>query len=212
MYGLMEDQVTPGARICNPCRCKYVRITYVTCPLPSCPLNKTHSKSRLKRLRQLPRNWLELPAEVRDPLIKEFQIPNSSVKICSACFAKICRRLQQANEERSEESTDSKKQWTDEELEQLRRALREHGTNWRVISGIVPGKDEHQCKSYYLSQRKKLGLGQDVAEYYRCAGLDRRPCLTDEEESGSSTSSCDEMAVSCALAATSFCRVTLTLV
>lgn len=88
------------------------------------------------------------------------------------------------------------RQWTDEELDQLRKALREHGTNWPKVSESIAGKTNHQCKNYYLTYRKKMGLDQVVAEYYQSKGEDRRPCLTDEEESGSSTSSCDEMAVS----------------
>lgn len=87
-------------------------------------------------------------------------------------------------------------QWSDEELEQLRRALREHGTNWPKVSEQIAEKTNHQCKSYYFTYRKKHGLDQVVAEYYQSLGEERRPCLTDEEESGSSTSSCDEIAVS----------------
>jgi len=97
----------------------------------------------------------------------------------------------------SEDGADlSSRQWSDEELEQLRRALREHGTNWPKVAEQIPGKTNHQCKNYYFTYRKKLSLDQMVAEYYTSLGEERRPCLTDEEESGSSTSSCDELAVS----------------
>lgn len=73
-YGLREDQVAPGARVCNTCRCKAVRGRYTACPLLGCPnLNNTSSKTKVKRLRALPAKWFDLPAEVRDPIIQEFR-------------------------------------------------------------------------------------------------------------------------------------------
>lgn len=199
-YGLREDQIAPSARVCNTCRCKAVRGRYTACPLPGCPnLNNANSKTRVKRLRALPVKWLDLPAEIRDPIIQEFQIPSSATKCCSACFNRISRRLAPhltGGTEVPEDTADSlARQWTDEELEQLRRALREHGTNWVKVAEQIPGKTNHQCKNYYFAYRKKLSLDQVVAEYYQSLGEERRPCLTDEEESGSSTSSCDELAV-----------------
>lgn len=99
----------------------------------------------------------------------------------------------------SEDGADTlSRQWTDEEVEQFRKALREHGLNWSKITEQIPGKTNRQCKIYYFAYRKKLSLDQIVTEYYTSLGEERRPCLTDEEESssGSSTSSCDELAVS----------------
>ena len=128
------------------------------------------------------------------------EIPSNATKCCTACFNRISRRLAPhlaGSSDVSEESAElSARQWTEDELKQLRRALREHGTNWPKVSEQIPEKSNHQCKNYYLTYRKKLGLDQVVAEYYQSLGEERRPCLTDEEESGSSTSSCDEMAVS----------------
>lgn len=72
-YGLREDQIAPGARVCNTCRCKAVRGRYTACPLPGCPNLNNASKTRVKRLRALPAKWLDLPAEIRDPIIQEFR-------------------------------------------------------------------------------------------------------------------------------------------
>ncbi|XP_029663712.1 protein split ends-like isoform X2 [Formica exsecta] len=198
-YGLREDQVPVGARVCNTCRCKAVRGRYTTCPLPGCP-NLNSSKSRIKRLRALPSKWLDLPLEIREPIAQEFQIPNNATKCCSACFSRISRRLAPhltGGTEASEDGADAMlRQWTDEELEQLRKALREYGTNWPKIAEQIPGKTSQQCKNYYFAYRKKLTLDQVVSEYYTLLGEERRPpYVTDEEESGSSTSSCDELAV-----------------
>lgn len=68
-YGLREEEVTPGARVCNTCRCKSVRSRYTQCPLPTCP----NAKGRIKRLRPLPGKWTELPLEIKDPIIAEFR-------------------------------------------------------------------------------------------------------------------------------------------
>lgn len=68
-YGLREEEVTPGARVCNTCRCKSVRNRYTQCPLPTCP----NAKGRIKRLRPLPGKWTELPPEIKDPIIAEFR-------------------------------------------------------------------------------------------------------------------------------------------
>lgn len=120
-------------------------------------------------------------------------------KCCSACFNRISRRLAphvtSGTETPDEGSEFIARQWNEDELKRLRRALREHGTNWPKVSEQIPDKSNHQCKNYYLTYRKKLGLDQLVAEYYQSLGEERRPCLTDEEESGSSTSSCDDTAV-----------------
>lgn len=129
------------------------------------------------------------------------EIPNNATKCCSACFSRISRRLAPyltGGTEASEDGADPLlRQWTDEELEQLRKALREYGTNWPKIAEQIPGKTSQQCKNYYFAYRKKLSFDQVVSEYYTLLGEERRPpYVTDEEESGSSTSSCDELAVS----------------
>lgn len=75
-YGLREDQVNLGARVCNNCRCKSVRGRLTTCPLPGCPnlsSGGSNAKQRVKRLRALPPKWNDLPPEIRDPIIQEFR-------------------------------------------------------------------------------------------------------------------------------------------
>ncbi|KAJ6635190.1 hypothetical protein Bhyg_13774, partial [Pseudolycoriella hygida] len=71
-YGIPDEQIPPGARVCSSCQCKSVRTRYASCPLPTCPNPKDH---RVKRFRNLPPRLFELAAEIRDPLIQEFQIP-----------------------------------------------------------------------------------------------------------------------------------------
>lgn len=95
-YGLREDQVPPGARVCNTCRCKAVRGRYTACPLPGCP-NLSSSKSRVKRLRALPSKWLDLPPEIREPIAQEFReySPQIFMKFirASVLFANLCPEI-----------------------------------------------------------------------------------------------------------------------
>ncbi|XP_076255294.1 nuclear receptor corepressor smrter isoform X3 [Rhynchophorus ferrugineus] len=166
-YGLREDDVPLNSRVCNTCRCKCVRSRYTHCPLPTCP----NARGRVKRLRSFPYRLQDLPAEVRDPILAEFRIPSGVTKCCSVCFNRIQRRLGPVEE------------WPEEEVTQLKAALTELAANWQLI-GERLNKSAHQVRSFYAANQKRLNLEN-------CLG-DRKPTLTDEEESGSSTSSCEE--------------------
>ncbi len=69
-YGLKEEDITPGARVCNLCRCKSVRSRFTQCPVLTCPNTKGN---RIKRLRSMPCKWAELPQQVKQPVIMEFR-------------------------------------------------------------------------------------------------------------------------------------------
>lgn len=166
-YGLREDQIPPNGRVCNTCRCKCVRSRFTHCPIPTCP----NARGRVKRLRSFPQRLQELPSEVREPLLAEFHVPSGVTKCCSACFIRIQRRLGPVEE------------WPEDDINLLRTSLTEIGANWQLI-GEKLKKSAVQVRSYYAANRKKLNLDS-------CLG-DRKPALTDEEESGSSTSSCED--------------------
>ncbi|KAJ8980403.1 hypothetical protein NQ317_009398 [Molorchus minor] len=138
-----------------------------TAPSPRAPI----PGGRVKRLRSFPHRLQDLPADVREPLLAEFRIPSGVTKCCSACFNRIQRRLGPVEE------------WSEEEIGKLKTALTELGANWQLI-GERLNKLPHQVRSFYTANRKRLTLEG-------CLG-DRKPTLTDEEESGSSTSSCEE--------------------
>lgn len=61
--------------------------------------------------------------------------------------------------------------------------LSEIGAIWAAIGDRI-GRPGHQVKAFYSANRKRYN-------FEACLG-DRKPQLTDEEESGSSTSSCEE--------------------
>ncbi|XP_042217385.1 uncharacterized protein LOC121862983 isoform X2 [Homarus americanus] len=183
-YGLSESHLPANPRVCNACRCRAVRRRVTQCPIPTCPTPKW----RGKRLRPLPSRWAELPPEVKEPIIREFQIPSDVTKCCSACHNRITRKLGPDAEEPVDPTG-----WTDEDVDALRCALREVGCHWSKVAERLPNKTEGQCKSFYFNFKKKYKYDDVVAEYRKARGKgDGPPTVTDEEESGSSTSSCDE--------------------
>ncbi|KAK7073871.1 nuclear receptor corepressor 2, partial [Halocaridina rubra] len=183
LYGLSEAQLPPNPRVCTNCRCRHLR-RRAQCPIPTCPTPKW----RGKRLRPLPSRWAELPPEIKDPIIREFQIPADVTKCCSACHNRITRKLGPDAEEPVDPS-----RWSDDDIEALRMVLREVGCHWSKVAERLPNKTEGQCKSFYFNFKKKYKYDDVVAEYRKSRGKgDGPPTVTDEEESGSSTSSCDE--------------------
>ena len=174
------------------------------------------------RLRHLPKKWATLQRDIKESIINELQIASHTKKCCSACFTRIQRRISLAlggggtgsnspapaevkqenssnnankNKVKSESSSSSPAlAWTDEETEAVKKALRAEGRNWAAVSERVNGnKTADQCKKFFYSNRKKLGLDKIVLEYKRANQVgDQPPTLSTDEESGSSTSSCDE--------------------
>lgn len=165
-YGLREDQVLPNSRVCNTCHCKILRSHYTHCPLPACP----NSRGRVKRLRSLPYRLQDLPSDVKESLMAEFRIPSGVTKCCSACFNRIQRRLGPVED------------WPEEDFNKLKAALSELGSNWKLI-GERLNKPPQKVKMFCAANRKRLK---------GCLGEDRKPTLSTDEESGSSTSSCEE--------------------
>lgn len=93
-YGISDDIIPTGARVCNSCQCKSVRNRYPNCPLPTCP----NTKDRAKRLHNIPSRLFELSSEIRDPIFQEFQIPSNATRCCSACLMRIRRKLDPHNQ------------------------------------------------------------------------------------------------------------------
>lgn len=59
------------------------------CQLGTC---KT-PKRKVKQLRPLPASFADLPAEQREEMMKEYQIPEGITKCCAACYNRIMRRI-----------------------------------------------------------------------------------------------------------------------
>lgn len=107
---------------------------------------------------------------MKESLLSEFRIPSGVTKCCSACFNRIQRRLGPVED------------WSEEEFGKLKAALSEFGSNWQLI-GEQLNKPAQKVKMFCAANRKRLK---------GCLGDDRKPTLSTDEESGSSTSSCEE--------------------
>lgn len=178
-YGIAEDSIPPGARVCNTCQCKSVRSRYTSCPLPTCP----NPKDRVKRFRNLPSRLFELAPEIRDPFIQEFQIPPNVTKCCSACLIKIKRKLGPHLLGTT---------LTDDEIAKFKTLLQENGPKWQQLADAL-GKTAVALKSFYFHYQKKYSFDLAVTEYYKLhPSEERRSAITDGDESDLSTSSCDE--------------------
>lgn len=178
-YGIPEDAIPPGARVCNTCQCKSVRSRYTSCPLPTCP----NPKDRVKRFRNLPPRLFELAPEIRDPLIQEFQIPPNVTKCCSACLIKIKRKLGPHLLGTN---------LTEDEISKFKTLLQEVGPKWPQLAESL-NKTAVALKSFYFHFKKKYSFDLAVTEYYKLhPSEERRTAITDGDESDLSTSSCDE--------------------
>lgn len=178
-YGIPEDAIPPGARVCNTCQCKSVRSRCTSCPLPTCP----NPKDRVKRFRNLPPRLFELAPEIRDPIIQEFQIPPNVTKCCSACLIKIKRKL-------GPQLLGTN--LTEEEIAKFKTLLQDVGPKWPQLAEAL-NKSAVALKSFYFHFKKKHSFDLAVNEYYKLhPSEERRSAITDGDESDLSTSSCDE--------------------
>ncbi|XP_024086197.1 nuclear receptor corepressor 1 isoform X2 [Cimex lectularius] len=196
-YSLKEEDIPPDARVCNLCHCKAVRSRFTNCPILTCPNTKGF---RVKRLRPLPCKWADLPPQIKEPIINEFQIDESVTKCCSVCYNRIVRRIGihtvdtgGSGDSAMPSSPCSLNSWSEEEISNLKRGLKLHGTRWHEVAQIVSTKSYNQCMNFFFKYQKKLGLDQLLPQDMKTSTDERKPVLTDEEESGSSTSSCDEI-------------------
>ncbi|CAN7987716.1 unnamed protein product, partial [Ixodes pacificus] len=185
VYALKESDLTPEARVCASCRFKTVRQRFVQCPIPTC---KT-PKRKLKRLRPLPSKWAELDKDVKEAIVQELQIPAGIQKCCSACFNRIARKLEPHPP--SEDCGDSSR-WTEEEMEQAKKGLREYGTDWPALASLVQSKTKEQCKNFYFNYKRKLSLDEIVRTFREASKDDGKRQVTDDEDSGETTTSCEE--------------------
>lgn len=121
------------------------------------------------------------------------EIPPTLTKCCLACFKRITRRLAPHLQlEPAEQVADVESSFSEDDILKMKTLLQEHDTNWKTIADVM-SKPINYIKSFYFNFRTKYGLDNSVSEFNKLKfSEDMKPVLTDEEESGSSTSSCDE--------------------
>jgi len=191
--GLKEEELENDARVCNNCWCKTLKKKHAAvCPVPACTSSKGRNRGKL---RHLPSKWADLDNKSKETIVDELQLPENTKRVCTACFTRITRRISQLEGINGEVKKEKEEpvNWSEAEIESARESLRNHGTNWgRMAEAVV--KTEEQCKKFFYNQRKRLQLDKLVTEYKRATrpeGSDK-PSLTSDEESGSTTSSCEE--------------------
>lgn len=192
--GLKEEELVNDARVCNTCWCKTVKKKHAAvCPVPACTSSKGRNRAKL---RHLPSKWADLDTKSKETIVLELQLPENTKRVCTACFTRITRRISQLEGISGEVKKEKEEpvNWSEAEIESARESLRSHGTNWSRMAEAVKEKTEEQCKKFFYNQRKRLQLDKVVTEYKRATrpeGSDK-PSLTSDEESGSTTSSCEE--------------------
>jgi len=195
LLGVKEEELSAESRVCNNCWCKTIRRKHAHCPLPSC----TTSKGKVKgRLRHLPSKLSDLPKPTKDAIYSEFQISEGMKKCCTTCFTRLSRRISEvAGIENAGKPEPIDVPWTEDDIELAKQCLLQHGPDWKKMADKISSKVEDQCKKFFYRERKKLSLDKLVQEFKKVrANLPEgsaKPTLTsDEEESGSSTSSCED--------------------
>lgn len=174
-YGLKEKDIPVGARVCNSCRCKSVRSRCMVCPIPTCPNGKT----AVKRLRTIAWERWDYVQTILESMLRELrkfdahtfnpltifvvftEITTATLKCCSACYSRICRRLGPANK------TEDSRPWTEADVDKFKMALSQHGTNWAKISELFSDRTHYQCKTFYSAHKKVYRLDEIVQEYIR---------------------------------------------
>ena len=194
--GLKEEDVGNGGevRVCNKCWCTSLKRKHI-CPIPTCTSSKGRNRAKL---RHLPSKWNDLDGKSKETIMSELQLPEGSKRVCTTCFTRITRRIAQLDSETGasgsadnvKKEKDEAVQWTDAEIEAAKNSLKSAGTSWSKMTEAVKTKTEKQCKEFFYSQRKRLQLDKLVAEYKK--GRSDKPSLTSDEESGSTTSSCED--------------------
>lgn len=191
--GLKEEDFSGEVRVCNKCWCNTLKKKHI-CPVPSCTSSKG-GRNRAK-LRHLPSKWAELDSRNKETIMAEMQLPDGTKRVCTACFTRITRRISQLDVGSAETAAKVKKEddesvfWTDAEIETAKSSLKSNGRNWKKMTETVKNKTEEQCKKFFYGQRKRLQLDKLVSEYKKSHS--DKPSLTSDEESGSTTSSCED--------------------
>jgi len=190
--GLKEEELTGEARVCSKCWCNTLKKKHI-CPVPLCTSSKGRNRAKL---RHLPGKWQDLDAKSKGIIMGELQLPEGSKRVCNACFTRITRRISQldvgaesgdaGNKDKEEDSVS----WSEAEIESAKTSLKNNGTNWSKMTELIKTKNAEQCKEFFYNRRKQLQLDKLVTEYKKSRS--DKPSLTSDEESGSTTSSCEE--------------------
>lgn len=157
-YGISEESITEGARVCNSCESKSVRSRFKNCPVPFCIYFKENNTRKLYNF--TPR-FLHLNEEEKNSIYKELNIPTSVTKCCVKCYTLILKKLKIDDFEIKKESIDSDYSnstcddeddfETDNIITENKSIISQHS----VINVTKVGADDKKLQPPILQPRKK---------------------------------------------------------
>lgn len=109
----------------------------------------------MTRFRNIPSKFFELPQELKEYIIQEFQIPENVTKCCSACMVRIrkCIRLQRHIAIFGED-----------DIFKMKKSIAEHGLNWNILAETF-NKPLNVMKLFFILNHKKLNLNECASDY-----------------------------------------------
>lgn len=182
MYGILEDAFLPGSYACHDCELDMrtwrpspntLERHFPMCPLPTC-LNML----RRKRFRSIPSRVFDLAPEIRDPVFREFQVPEGILECCEMCVMKIRKRTK-----KHFKST----VLSEAELANLKSCLAKWGPDWARLEKLI-GKPAKALRIYYIDNKKSKKLINIVQSYYAANPHVVPVSLTDGENTDWSSS------------------------
>lgn len=181
LYSITEYRA--GLRVCRKCHQKHVR--------RQCPISSCNIKRKLKHLKTLPVQWVEMPVEQRQRYAAELDIPVDAKIGCARCVMRISRKIgivtnsvnssapssdnnaanATGNAGKAATKADIRRCWTEAEIDQLRVQIRSHGKNWQQIAAGFGGiKSANDCKKLFCTNKRECNLTSALQEYNESTG------------------------------------------
>lgn len=188
LYSIAEYRA--GLRVCKKCHQKHV--------CRQCPNSSCNIKRKLKHLKTLPVQWVEMPLEQRQRYAAELDIPVDARIGCARCVMRISRKIgivtnsvnltsAAASSAAGENNTagggpggiggkattkaDIRRCWSEAEVDQLRTLIRAHGKNWQQIAAGFGGiKSANDCKKLFCTNKRECNLSTALHEYNESTG------------------------------------------
>lgn len=208
LYSMTEYRA--GLRVCRKCHQKHVR--------RQCPISSCNIKRKLKHLKTLPVQWVEMPLEQRQRYAAELDIPVDAKIGCARCVMRISRKIgivtnsvntaapssdsntasASGTAGKAATKADIRRCWTEAEVDQLRMLIRSHGKNWQQIAAGFGGiKSANDCKKLFCTNKRECNLSSALQEYNESTGKSiggvRSGATSSSAAAGQDTDSDDEL-------------------
>lgn len=182
IIGILEDAFLSDSYACHDCEldmrtwrpsASLATRNYPMCPLPTCV-----NMARRKRFRSIPSRLFDLAADIRDPVLREFRVPDGTRECCEMCVMKIRKRI--------------KKHFkptvlTESELASMKAVLSKWGPDWQRLEKLI-GKPAKMLRLYFIDNKKTKKLANIVETYYAANPQALAQSLTDGENTDWSSS------------------------